>query len=94
MLTYQDGCPACSCKRSKEVEGFFNVRECKDCAAIYGHAGYKGDAYGLYSPRWSTAVDLPVEKLQHIDITFLGSNGMERFHGWIEKATKAIVQVG
>lgn len=86
-----DGCPACSCKKSKATK-HHGVVECAKCGAVYGEC-YLGESYEFVLPFWVEA-EPPAERTRYFDLTTLGSKGIERRHGWFDLATKRIVQVG
>jgi hypothetical protein len=82
-------CPACSHTRGHKTE-VHSVHECARCGAIHGTC-YKGEASTFYLPYWH---DGPDGETFHVDLTLLGSQGVERFHGWINRKTRRIVQTG
>jgi hypothetical protein len=61
-----------------------------DCGAIHGTC-YKGEGYEFYLPYWHEGPD---GETVYVDLELLGSDGVTRFHGWINKQTRKIVQVG
>jgi hypothetical protein len=80
-------CPNCGGKHRKET-AVIGVFECQKCGAIFGHA------FELVQPFFTTE-NLPLEKTRYYyDLECLGSNGIERRHGWFDPVTKLIVQVG
>lgn len=52
---------------------------------------YLGESYEIVLPQWDSEkspVEIPY------DLVVLGSNGIERRHGWFNPATKRITQTG
>lgn len=90
MSSYSE-CPACSCTRRKATK-LVQVFTCSKCDAIYGDC-YLGESYGIVKALM-TAVDVPHEQQRYFDFTTLGSSGIGRRHGWYDRATGYITQVG
>jgi hypothetical protein len=91
-------CPACSNKRgNKRYDenkiGLMDIHRCKKCGAVFGSC-YLGDSYSVVLPQWHTDPNPPSEDLFYFDIEALGSQGIQRRHGWAHKTTRRIVQVG
>lgn len=85
-------CPGCSSKRSKPHAEVSGVRVCAKCGALFTErAIYKGESFQLVLPQWDTA-EAPEER--YFDLEVLGSQGLERRHGWYNPATQRITQVG
>jgi hypothetical protein len=82
-------CPACSSENHCET-GTVGVFECGNCKAIHGRC-YRGEGYKFYTPQWHEGSD---GETFYLDLELLGSDGLKRFHGWIDRQTKKIVQVG
>jgi len=58
---------------------------------------YKGDSYAIRLPWFADDDELkntPPEALRYYDLTLLGSEGIERVHGWFNPASKRIHQTG
>ena len=68
------------------------TKECQHCRAILGTV-YKGELYSIVRPYWSPE-DVPQERWQYYDLTVLGSEGIERRHGWIDSETRLLLQTG
>jgi endogenous inhibitor of DNA gyrase (YacG/DUF329 family) len=87
-------CPACSgsVKLNQTVNGVPFMKVCRKCDAVFGDC-YLGDSYRIAKP-WMSAVEPSPENLRYYDLTCLGSAGITRRHGWIDRATGLIVQVG
>jgi len=83
-------CTACD-GRLKHLEG--QMFTCVACGGIQGTC-YLGDKSKYVLPYWDTEKDVQPEDLRYYDIETLGSKGIERTHGWINKRTKCIVQTG
>ena len=86
------GCRCCGSKVNQEQTTVRGVFECH-CGAIYGEC-YKGDSFRFYSPRFAPAEVGNQNDTFYLDLTTVGSDGIERFHGWIDKVTNLVVQVG
>lgn len=97
-----DGCPACSCRKSKRYEGRGapahgdDVRECSRCKAVFTRGDsriYLGESYGIVTPRFTTDSSAD-ERARYFDLSTLGSDGLGRRHGWFDPQTGLITQVG
>jgi hypothetical protein len=91
-------CPACNNKRgNKRYDetkfSLYDVYRCKKCGAVFGSC-YLGDSYSIVRPQWHPAPDVDPSETFYFDIEALGSQGVQRRHGWAHIATKLIVQVG
>jgi len=77
-------CPCCGSteKRNTNVSGVFKC----SCGAIYGECN-KAEADQFVGSKWYKG---QCEAPEYVDLIIDGS----RFHGWVEPATKKIVQVG
>jgi len=67
------------------------VHECPKCGAVQGSC-YKGQGYSVVAshlPMVPNAADAVF-----FDLELLGSAGIERIHGWMDKATRRVVQWG
>lgn len=83
-------CPGCN---GKLVAGKDNalIRTCKSCGGLIGSC-YRGELYGhvkVHLPMIATSDDM-----QYFDFDVLGSDGVQRVHGWMDRATKRVVQYG
>ncbi|MCG3207214.1 MAG: hypothetical protein FOGNACKC_00814 [Anaerolineae bacterium] len=95
-------CPGCGKKMTnkaynepvKTPDGrtVIGAHECPHCRALFGEM-YKGESYSLVKP-WLTGADVPPDKWRYYDFQVLGSNGVERRHGWFDPETRLILQVG
>ncbi len=85
-------CPACSCKRAKPTTYGVTVYECCGCGAIHGTC-YLGQSYAVVLP-YFVPEGTPEDDTFHYDLTCLGSEGITRRHGWADRKTRKIVQVG
>lgn len=79
-------------RRETSYKNVIGVFQCQHCQAVLGEC-YKGDSYSIVKP-WFVKVDPPIESTRYYDLDVLGSNGVERRHGWFEVSTGLIVQVG
>jgi len=84
-------CPNCNGKR-QVLTKVIGVYMCQKCRAIHGQC-YRGDSYTFVLPSWHDGDADPADTFYY-DLTVLGSNGVERRHGWAHNQTKKIVQVG
>ena len=73
----------------REIMG---VYEHSRCGAVLGTC-YKGESYGVYLPYWAPA-GTPLENQRYFDLTVLGSDGVNRVHGWFDSVTRMITQTG
>jgi hypothetical protein len=86
-------CPGCSAPRAKQkphkvVAGVF---ECTRCKAVHGRC-YLGDSYGIVRPWFSSRTDL--KDAVYFDFETVGSEGLDRRHGWYDPATRLVLQIG
>lgn len=88
---YGSGCPACGHRWGYRRGA--QLMECADCDAIFGTL-YLGDSYAIVKPAWHPAPEKVTDTLRYFDFTVLGSAGIGRRHGWYDKATGLIVQIG
>ena len=87
-----ESCPACGCSQRYSAAILYNndrfgqgARRCRRCAAVYGGTLYRGE----YLKGWGrngrvnfcTCARGP-EALRYVELTILGSEGVERIHGW------------
>lgn len=86
-------CPACNSRQNKtnfaEI-GRGAILTCKRCGAVHGTC-YKGESPVL--PFFAKDA-VPAEDLRYFDLTLIGSQGVERTHGWYDPKTRLIHQVG
>ena len=73
----------------REIPG---THVCQVCGAVEGQC-YKGDSYDLVLPYWAPAEVDPSEWV-YFDLTVLGSAGVERRHGWFDRVSHKLTQVG
>lgn len=85
-------CPACSNKRGNKPDSN-RVYTCKRCGAIFSSNIYLGDSYTYVLP-YMAKQEVAPEQLRYYDLTCLGSEGIQRRHGWYDPDTKLIHQVG
>ena len=76
--------------RATAYKNVIGVFECPHCGAVQGEC-YKGESYGIVKAFFSKE---PVAREVYYDLTVLGSDGIERRHGWFDPATGYITQVG
>jgi len=84
-------CPGCGSTRGSETETA-QVYRCAKCGAVHGTC-YKGDASRFVLLQFAREA-VPAEVLRYFDLTLLGSQGIERTHGWYDPATKLVHQFG
>ena len=82
-------CPLCSAPTPSDVLG---VHTCRHCGAVYGEC-YRGESYRFVLPSLSDG-QTPAEDWRYYDFRVIGSDGVERRHGWFDPATKLITQIG
>lgn len=90
-------CPCCGKKVSQKTlntyyQGIIGVHECPHCGAVFGQC-YLGDSYRVVLPYWAEG-NVPPENTFYYDLTTLGGSGIDRRHGWADKTSRRIVQVG
>jgi len=91
-------CPACSNTNLETVveEGVL-VRRCRMCDALFSDCIGIGDSYKLVLPLPAPDADQIIpERTRYFDFLCHLTTGMEvkRRHGWYDRITKRIVQVG
>ncbi len=84
-------CPACSSTKAKPTKTI-GVYTCSKCGAIFGEC-YRGESYAFVQP-FFTKEEPPAERIRYYDFRVLGTNGVERRHGWYDTQTHLIVQTG
>ena len=84
-------CPGCSgtLKRTDDPR----VYTCRACDGLIAMSIYLGDAYALVLPEFETGETAPEDR-RYYDLTCVGSSGLTRRHGWYNRRTRRIVQVG
>jgi len=90
-----DTCPACNSRRIKKnqtVNDVHFMKVCSKCNAVFGSC-YLGESYKIVLP-YMTDKEPSAENLRYYDLECLGSEGIQRRHGWMDIETKLIVQVG
>ena len=88
-------CRACSSRRirmNQTVRGVSHLYVCRACGAVFGSC-YLGDSYAVAKPCLVKG-DVPPEQTCYFDLDCLGSEGITRRHGWIERTTGRLVQIG
>lgn len=89
-------CPCCNGKRHARYDenrlGLTQVYRCKKCGAVHGSC-YLGDSYTVVSAQWHSG-EATLDDTFYYDLECLGSQGVQRRHGWAHKVTRRIVQVG
>lgn len=85
-----------ACRACDNVRGNKEIRtgifECAKCEALFGQC-YLGDSYAVVKPQMA-GPDVPSERQRYFDFTTLGSKGVGRRHGWFDKESRLITQVG
>lgn len=93
-------CSACSGSLKPAVEITFTalayrgLQTCRRCGGLQGTI-YRGEAIeviGLGLPMLAAASS--PEALRYFDLTVLGSQGVERIHGWYDTTQHRVVQYG
>lgn len=90
--TNHEGCRLCGSKRAHTTQ-VARVYECAKCGAISGEC-YKGESYRLVGAHFDAPGACAPDQERYYDITTLGSDGVNRRHGWFNPATRLITQVG
>lgn len=87
-------CPACSSPNKAGAGEHPNLSICLACGAIFGQL-YLGDSYGVVRPQFHPdANSVPDDRQRYFDFVTLGSQGVDRRHGWYDTLTGYIIQVG
>lgn len=82
-------CTACS--GTLKAEG--RVKRCRKCGGLHIDHIYMGDVYAHV--KLGTLVDPPDgADLRYFDITYVGSDGLHRAHGWYDPQTLLVAQYG
>lgn len=84
-------CPACSSKSLKSSKHGVQIAECRKCGAIFGTC-YLGESYAIAS--YHLYPETKGAETFYFDLMVLGSKGLDRRHGWAEKGTNRVVQIG
>ena len=85
-------CPGCSHPQSTPHSKVDNVVTCAGCGGIYTLSPiYRGESYQIVLPSWDEG---EAAEEVYYDLTVLGSDGIQRRHGWFNPATKQITQTG
>ena len=93
-MTKPRECPGCSTMTTRSDCDGNGVATCPGCGGIFTTRRlYLGDSYAYTLPRWATN-DVPPERLQYFDLDVLGSDGLQRRHGFMDRETRLIVQTG
>ena len=86
-------CPACSSTSSRAHERS-GVRVCAACSCVFTERPiWRGDSFEIVLPAWDETDPALVEE-RPFDLTVVGSDGLERRHGWFNPATRRITQTG
>ena len=87
-------CPACDHSNEDSRLDANGVCTCARCGAIFStRTIYLGTFHGYVKPFWATS-DVPPDQCVYFDFDTLGSAGLQRHHGWMDRVTKRIVQTG
>lgn len=85
---------ASNCCSAKLVPtGDLKTSTCQACGGLHGEM-YRGEAYDFVNLHRKMQDDAPPERLRYFDLTLLGSKGIERVHGWMDRETQNVVQYG
>lgn len=85
-------CPGCGRKTSKIIDLSKSIYRCIYCQAIHGRPTL-GETYLFVKSRFC-GPGIPAERMCYFDFTCLGSKGLIRRHGWYDRETGFIVQIG
>lgn len=75
--------------RYLDIQGVF---ECEHCGTVQGTC-YKGESYKIVKA-FMAPDNVSFDNAFHYDLQVLGSTGIERRHGFADKETRLIIQVG
>ena len=70
-----------------------SVYRCPRCGAVQGNC-YLGDSYDFVLPYFDQGPEEDLDHASYYDLECLGSAGIIRRHGWFNRLTHKIVQVG
>jgi hypothetical protein len=88
----KQNCPGCA----QDVEGIqtkvAGVVFCPICEAVFGTC-YRGESYLFVLPYMDNA-DASMDNARYYDFTTIGSEGLERRHGWYNPANRLVLQFG
>jgi transcription initiation factor TFIIIB Brf1 subunit/transcription initiation factor TFIIB len=85
-------CPGCSSTRGRETD-VVGVYECAKCGGVVGQC-YRGDASRFVAIHQPMQAECEDGDARYFDLMLLGSQGIERVHGWMDRNTKRVVQFG
>ena len=93
QTNYHSECPSCGASSSqwKGYKNWWRIFICTKCDGIFGTC-YLSDSYGIVS-KYLTQQTSDME-VRYFDFITLGSDGIDRRHGWYDKLTGKLVQVG
>jgi hypothetical protein len=91
LITRKEGCPACGHKRARKTERA-QIFTCAACNSISGTC-YLGESYEMVLP-YFTKDPAADSRARYFDFITLGSNGIDRRHGWFDPDTRLITQAG
>lgn len=89
-----DRCRCCggNLANSKPHETLTGVYYCPHCGGLHGQC-YKGDKSKIYLSEWHKGPENP-DNQRFFDLAILGSEGIEYVHGWFDKTSRKLTQVG
>lgn len=93
MTVYYPECPACNSKRRTATK-HPQIFTCDECDAIYGDCDLANS--GVVKPQMTAkgGKGIPDEQLRYFDFTTADSQGVHRCHGWYDRNTGFITQIG
>lgn len=89
VIQFYQTCPACSGRRHL---GIFGEWHCDVCGAVFGGVDYSVVRHYVDLTRW--APDAGFDNAQYFDFTYWDLTGKHRVHGWVDRTTKQVVQIG
>jgi len=85
-------CPACGDREIQRYQNCPEVFECCACDAVFGTCNLS-ESYAIVFPSWVKQEPAPEETF-YFDFECLGSEGVTRRHGWADRKSRCIVQIG
>jgi len=89
-----DPCGGCSADRgTPDPSGVLGLYTCGNCGGLVGRCSL-GSFYSIVRPRWCKEPNVSRERWRYYDVSTLGSEGIQRHHGWYDRETGCILQTG
>ncbi len=86
-------CPGCNLSREGCLSLGRGIHCCPLCGALFGECVSLAVSYEYVKPRFASE-DVPPQRWRYYDFTCHSGVGTVRRHGWFDRDTGLIVQVG